>query len=105
MCSVRSPRFFFFSFSFRILTDLTYPSVYIAGQVLKRLLQTFTDKVDGQESLASNKATIIYKALEAYSDVYHIVPDKAVRSRMNICFRVTKVWLFISYTSVNCGRL
>jgi phosphoserine aminotransferase len=64
--------------------------VYIAGQVLKKLLQTFPDKVDGQQAVADKKANLIYAALEAHPEVYRIVPDKAARSRMNICFRVTK---------------
>lgn len=66
-------------------------SVYIAGQVLKKLLTTFPDKVDDQQAVANQKAEIIYKALEAHPNVYRIVPDKSVRSRMNICFRVTVV--------------
>ncbi|KAK4066982.1 uncharacterized protein Triagg1_7982 [Trichoderma aggressivum f. europaeum] len=43
----------------------TISLVYIAGQVLKR-------------------------ALDSHPDVYRVVLDKSVRSRMNICFRVTK---------------
>lgn len=66
------------------------PSTYIAGLVLKKLLQTYPDKVDGQEAVSNKKAELIYAALEAHPDAYKIVPDKAVRSRMNICFRVTK---------------
>lgn len=65
--------------------------MYIAGQVLKKLLRTYTDKVDGQQAVAEKKSNLIYAALEAHPDVYKIVPDKSVRSRMNICFRVTKV--------------
>lgn len=65
--------------------------MYVAGQVLKKLLQTFPDKVDGQQALAGKKADLIYGALDAYPEVYKVVPDKSVRSRMNICFRVTKV--------------
>lgn len=65
--------------------------MYVAGQVLKKLLQTFPDKVDGQQALAAKKADLIYGALDAYPEVYRVVPDKSVRSRMNICFRVTKV--------------
>jgi phosphoserine aminotransferase len=64
--------------------------------VLKKLLATFPDKVDGQEALANKKAQIIYAALEAHPDLYRIVPDKTVRSRMNICFRVTKVRAVLS---------
>jgi len=66
-------------------------SVYIAGQVLKKLLRTYTDKVDGQQAVAEKKANLIYSALEAHPEVYKIVPEKSVRSKMNICFRVTKV--------------
>lgn len=65
-------------------------SVYVAGQVLKKLLRDYPDKVNGQEAVSDKKAQLIYGALEAHPDVYKIVPDKAVRSRMNICFRVTK---------------
>lgn len=68
-----------------------WASVYIAGQVLKKLLKTYPNKVDGQQAVSEKKANIIYAALEAHPDVYRIVPDKTVRSRMNICFRVTKV--------------
>ncbi|KAI1332053.1 phosphoserine aminotransferase [Xylariaceae sp. FL0255] len=73
-----------------LYNTLSIFDVYIAGQVLKKLLKTFSDKVDGQEAVANQKAALIYAALEAHPDVYHIVPDKAVRSRMNICFRVAK---------------
>ncbi|KAK4042892.1 phosphoserine aminotransferase [Parachaetomium inaequale] len=73
-----------------LYNTLSIFDVYIAGQVLKKLLKTYPDKVDGQQAVAEKKASIIYGALEAHPDVYRIVPDKAVRSRMNICFRVTK---------------
>jgi phosphoserine aminotransferase len=65
-------------------------SVYIAGRVLKKLLQTYPDKIEGQQAVSDKKAEIIYGALEAYPDIYKIVPDKAARSHMNICFRVAK---------------
>jgi phosphoserine aminotransferase len=65
-------------------------SVYIAGRVLKKLLQTYPNKIEGQQAVSDKKAEIIYGALEAYPDIYKIVPDKAARSHMNICFRVTK---------------
>jgi phosphoserine aminotransferase len=73
------------------LALLNLPSVYIAGQVLKKSLATFTDKVDGQQVVAERKAKLLYEALDAYPEIYKVVPDKSVRSRMNICFRVTKV--------------
>lgn len=62
-------------------------SVYIAGQVLKRLLRQHP-KVQGQQAVAEEKAQLIYRALEAHPDIYQIIPDKTVRSRMNICFRL-----------------
>ncbi|KAK3308643.1 phosphoserine aminotransferase-like protein [Chaetomium strumarium] len=73
-----------------LYNTLSIFDVYIAGQVLKKLLRTFPDKVDGQQAVAEKKASILYAALEAHPEVYRIVPDKSVRSRMNICFRVTK---------------
>jgi phosphoserine aminotransferase len=66
-------------------------SVFIAGQVLKNLLVTFPNKVDGQQAIAEKKAKSIYEALDAHPDSYKVVPDKTVRSRMNICFRVMHV--------------
>ncbi|KAH7249857.1 pyridoxal phosphate-dependent transferase [Fusarium redolens] len=63
--------------------------VCIAGQVLKKSLSTY-NKVEGQEAVSAKNAELIYGALEAHPDVYRIVPDKSVRSRINICFRVTK---------------
>lgn len=63
----------------------------MAGQVLKKLLTTFPDKVHGQEVVAAKKASLLYDALDAYPYAYKVVPDKSVRSRMNICFRVVKV--------------
>ncbi|KAK1853822.1 phosphoserine aminotransferase [Colletotrichum chrysophilum] len=73
-----------------LYNTLSIFDVYVAGQVLKKLLRTFPDKAAGQEAVANKKASLIYTALEAHPDVYRIVPDKSVRSRMNICFRVTK---------------
>lgn len=75
----------------RVESILIVQSVYIAGSVLKKLLAAYSDKVDGQEAVANKKAEKIYTALEAHPDAYQIVPDKSARSRMNICFRVTKV--------------
>ncbi|KAL2167182.1 hypothetical protein VTG60DRAFT_1637 [Thermothelomyces hinnuleus] len=73
-----------------LYNTLSIFDVYIAGQVLKKLLKTYPDKVSGQQAVSEKKASIIYAALEAHPEVYRIVPDKSVRSRMNICFRVTK---------------
>ncbi|TEA22784.1 Phosphoserine aminotransferase [Colletotrichum sidae] len=73
-----------------LYNTLSIFDVYIAGQVLKKLLRTYPDGVDGQQAVADKKAALIYAALEAHPDVYRVVPDKSVRSRMNICFRVTR---------------
>lgn len=63
--------------------------VWVAGQVMKDLVQSFgAQKIGGQEEVSDQKARLIYETLEKYPNVYRIVPDKSVRSRMNICFRV-----------------
>ena len=64
-------------------------NLWIAGQVMIQLVNIFGAKgISGQEEMADTKAKLIYGALDAYPDVYHVVPDLSVRSRMNICFRV-----------------
>ncbi|KAL0467379.1 phosphoserine aminotransferase [Neurospora intermedia] len=73
-----------------LYNTLSIFDVYIAGQVLKKLLATFPNGVDGQQALAEKKAELIYSALEAHPEAYKIVPAKSARSKMNICFRVTK---------------
>lgn len=74
-----------------LYNTLSIFDVFIAGQVLKRSLSTFPNKVDGQQALSDKKAKLIYAALDAHPESYKVVPDKSVRSRMNICFRVTHV--------------
>ncbi|KAF2476786.1 phosphoserine aminotransferase [Lindgomyces ingoldianus] len=71
-----------------LYNTLSIFDVYIAGRVLKKLLQQYPDKVQGQQAVSELKAQLIYTALEARPDVYKIIPDKTVRSRMNICFRI-----------------
>ena len=56
--------------------------------MLKKLLATYPDKIDGQQAVSDKKAKLLYTTLESYPDIFRIVPDKSVRSRMNICFRV-----------------
>lgn len=64
-------------------------NLWIAGQVMADLVSAFgTQKVSGQEEIANTKAQLIYGVLDKYPQVYRVVPDKSVRSRMNICFRV-----------------
>jgi phosphoserine aminotransferase len=67
-----------------LYNTLSIFDVYIAGRVLKKLLQTYPNKIEGQQAVSDKKAEIIYGALEAYPDIYKIVPDKAARSHMNI---------------------
>jgi len=47
-------------------------SVFIAGQVLKKLLATYPDKVDGQQKISEEKAKIIYEALDKYPGSYKV---------------------------------
>ncbi|EED18800.1 phosphoserine aminotransferase [Talaromyces stipitatus ATCC 10500] len=73
-----------------LYNTLSIFDVFVAGQVLKKLLATFPDKVRGQEALSGKKAALLYGVLDSYPEVYKVVPDESVRSRMNLCFRVTK---------------
>ncbi|KEZ43563.1 Phosphoserine aminotransferase [Scedosporium apiospermum] len=70
-----------------LYNTLSIFDVYLAGQVLKRLLKQ-SPKVQGQQAIAEKKAELIYAVLDAHPEVYRITPDKTVRSRMNICFRI-----------------
>ncbi|GFG18932.1 phosphoserine aminotransferase [Aspergillus udagawae] len=64
-------------------------NLWIAGQVMAELVQTYGEqKISGQEQISNRKAEILYSVLDKYPQVYHVVPDKSVRSRMNLCFRV-----------------
>ncbi|KAI9813827.1 MAG: Phosphoserine transaminase [Pycnora praestabilis] len=63
--------------------------VWIAGQVMKSLMANFREKrILGQEEVANSKAHFLYETLDKHPEVYQVVPDRTVRSRMNICFRV-----------------
>lgn len=67
--------------------------VWIAGKVMDRLLEMHPAKdsaprIAGQAAEANKKAEMLYAALDDNSSVYQVVPDKSVRSRMNLCFRV-----------------
>ncbi|KAI1358060.1 phosphoserine aminotransferase [Xylaria arbuscula] len=73
-----------------LYNTLSIFDVFIISQVLKRFLQTYPDKIEGQEAVSNKKAQLIYDALEAFPEIYKVIPNKAVRSRVNICFRVTK---------------
>lgn len=64
--------------------------VWIAGQVMQGLLDKAADgaRIATQQDEAEKKAQLIYGVLDKHSNVFHVVPDKSVRSRMNICFRI-----------------
>ena len=63
-------------------------NLYIATRVMQTLVQQFDGRIAGQQELADKKAHMLYGVLDAHTDVYQVVPDKSVRSRMNICFRI-----------------
>ncbi|KAJ5825476.1 hypothetical protein N7474_002614 [Penicillium riverlandense] len=64
-------------------------NLWIAGQVMADLVTAFgAQRVSGQEEIANHKAKLIYDVMDKYPQVYQVVPDKSVRSRMNVCFRV-----------------
>ncbi|GAB7350298.1 hypothetical protein MBLNU459_g0934t1 [Dothideomycetes sp. NU459] len=65
--------------------------VWIAGKVMDRLISRHSSAgpgMAGQQAEVEQKASAIYGVLDKYSDLYHVVPDKTARSKMNICFRV-----------------
>ena len=47
-----------------------------------------TPKIQGQQRESEHKSGLLYGVLDKYPNVYHVVPEKDVRSRMNVCFRV-----------------
>ncbi|KAI9742074.1 MAG: mitochondrial Homoaconitase [Cirrosporium novae-zelandiae] len=64
-------------------------NLWVAGQVMARSISTWGDKkISGQEEAANAKAKLLYGVLDKYPQVYRVVPDRSVRSRMNICFRI-----------------
>jgi phosphoserine aminotransferase len=64
--------------------------VWIAGQVMQKLVDAAGDaspRIAAQQAESDQKAATLYAVLDG-SEVYHVVPEKSVRSRMNLCFRV-----------------
>ena len=53
-------------------------------------MRAYPNKVEGQQVVSDKKAQLVYDAIEAFPEIYKIIPSKAVRSRIDICFRVTK---------------
>lgn len=57
--------------------------------MLQSLDEKYGDKrIAGQGEESARKAEKIYGTLDKYEKVYNVVPSKAARSRMNVCFRV-----------------
>ncbi|KAI9843045.1 MAG: Phosphoserine transaminase [Sclerophora amabilis] len=74
-----------------LYNTLSIFDVWVAGQVMKSLLETYgAEKVGGMETVADKKAAMVYAVLNKWESkgVYRVVPGRDVRSRMNICFRV-----------------
>ncbi len=53
-----------------LYNTLSIFDAYIAGLVLKGLLDTFPNKIDGQQAVAEKKAAILYAALDAHPNFY-----------------------------------
>jgi phosphoserine aminotransferase len=62
--------------------------VWVAGRVMERLLKEHPGSLKAQEAEANRKAEMLYSVLDSNSEVYNVVPEKKVRSRMNLCLRV-----------------
>ena len=57
--------------------------------VLESLLKKHGPLNTGSQAKESaEKAALIYDFLDAHPDVFTVCPDKSVRSRMNLCFRI-----------------
>ena len=64
-------------------------SVYVASQVLARLLATHGPLASGAQARESaRKAELVYGLLDAHPALFRVCPAKGARSRMNICFRI-----------------
>ena len=73
-----------------LYNTLSIFDVWMAGQVMGTTLATYGDrKVSGQEEVTNTKAQLLYSVIDRNPEIYHVVPRKNVRSRMNICFRVS----------------
>ncbi|RKF61609.1 Phosphoserine aminotransferase [Erysiphe neolycopersici] len=71
-----------------LYNTLSIFDVYVAGQVLFKLLRENRKGIETQEALSNEKANLLYTILDTYPEKYHILPDHNARSRMNICFRI-----------------
>ncbi|KAI5854980.1 pyridoxal phosphate-dependent transferase [Tricharina praecox] len=59
--------------------------VYICREVMAGILER--GGLEAQENASAEKANMLYDALDQ-GGIYRVVPEKTVRSRMNICFRI-----------------
>lgn len=63
--------------------------IWVCLQVMQSLLSTHgAKKLAGQEELSNAKAKVVYEILDSKPEMYQVVPQQRVRSRMNICFRI-----------------
>lgn len=67
--------------------------VWVAGKVMQRTLDLFSEedgspRLAGQAAESKKKADMLYSVMDEHSSIYQVVPDKSIRSRMNLCFRV-----------------
>ena len=63
--------------------------IWVCLQVIQSLLSTHgAKKLAGQEETSNAKAKVIYCILDSRAEIYQVVPQQNVRSRMNICFRI-----------------
>jgi phosphoserine aminotransferase len=60
--------------------------VFVCREVMAGLLAR--GGLEVQEKVADQKAARLYGALDDAEGFYKVVPEKSVRSRMNICFRI-----------------
>ena len=64
-------------------------SVHVAALVLKQLLEVHGPLATGSQAKESgHKADMIYSILDGNPKLFRVCPDKSVRSRMNVCFRI-----------------
>jgi phosphoserine aminotransferase len=63
--------------------------IFIAGEVMRESLAVHGALTTAsQGNLSAKKAAMIYGILDANPTVYQVCPDRSVRSRMNICWRI-----------------
>ena len=74
-----------------LYNTLPIAGVNITSLVMKQSLAKHGSLASGsQEAESAEKAELVYGLLDAHPEVFTVCPDKSVRSRMNICFRITE---------------